>query len=56
MNTSPKPTKPLPVRISAEQVARVDRLRGMAPREKYVRYLLDKALDAEEPKAKKGGA
>jgi hypothetical protein len=46
-------TKPLPVRITAEQVERIDRLRGMVPREPYVRWLLERALKAEERKAAK---
>jgi hypothetical protein len=45
--------KPVPVRISAEQVARLDKLRGLVPREAYVRHLLDKALKAKERKATK---
>jgi hypothetical protein len=45
--------KSLPVRITAEQVARVDRLRGMVPRERFIRYLLDQALKSEERKAAK---
>lgn len=45
--------KPLPVRISPEQVARIDRLRGMVARERYVRHLLEQALKAEERKAAK---
>jgi hypothetical protein len=44
-------TKPLPVRIPPEMVARIDRLRPeLVPREAYVRDLLDKALKAEELK------
>ncbi len=34
-------------------VARLDRLRGLVPRETYVRALLEKSLAAEERKAKK---
>lgn len=46
--------KSLPVRITADQVARVDRLRGpLVPRERYIRWLLDRALAAEERKAAK---
>jgi hypothetical protein len=46
--------KPLPVRITAEQVERIDRLRGpLVPRERYVRWLLERALKAEERKAAK---
>lgn len=40
--------KPLPVRISADQVKRIDKLRGMVARERYVRHLLERALKAEE--------
>jgi len=46
-----KPTdrpKPLPVRLPRELVDRIDAVRGMAPRETFVRYLVDKALRAEE--------
>jgi hypothetical protein len=45
--------KPVPVRITPELVARIDALRGLVPREPYVRDLLDKALKAEERKAAK---
>jgi len=46
--------KPLPIRIPVEMVERIDRLRGdLIPRERYVRYLLDRALKAEERKAAK---
>lgn len=46
--------KSLPVRITAEQVARVDKLRGpLVPRERYIRWLLDRALAGEERKAAK---
>ena len=45
--------KPVPVRITPELVARIDALRGLVPREPYVRDLLDKALKAEERKAPK---
>jgi hypothetical protein len=34
-------------------VARIDNLRDLAPREAYVRRLLDRALKAEERKAAK---
>ena len=48
------PDKPLPVRLPAEMVARIDRLRPpLVPREAYVRDLLDKALKAQERKAAK---
>jgi hypothetical protein len=47
-------TKPLPVRIPPEMVARIDRLRDpLIPREAYIRDLLDKALAAREKKAAK---
>ena len=45
--------KPIPVRIPPEMVVRLDRLRGLVPRETYVRHLLDKALKAEERKVAK---
>jgi len=45
--------KPVPVRIPPEMVARIDRLRGLVPREAYVRDLIDKALTAQERKAAK---
>lgn len=46
--------KPLPVRIPAEMVARIDALKHpLVPREAYVRDLLDKALTAQERKAAK---
>jgi hypothetical protein len=46
-------TKPVPVRIPPEMVARIDALKGLVPREAYVRHLLDRALKAEERKAAK---
>ena len=46
--------KPLPVRIPAEMVARIDKLRpDLVPREAFVRKLLDQVLSAEERKAAK---
>jgi len=45
-------TKPLPVRIDAQQVARLDALRGYVPRETYVRLLLDEILTSKERQAK----
>ncbi len=48
-----KPDKPVPVRIPPEMVARIDRLRGLVPRETYVRDVLDKALKAQERKLEK---
>ena len=47
------PAKPVPVRIPAEMVVRIDRLRGLVPREAYVRDLLGKALKRQERKARK---
>jgi hypothetical protein len=41
-------TKPVPVRIRAEMVARPDRLRGLVPREAYASHRLAKAISAEE--------
>ncbi|MGI8712387.1 MAG: hypothetical protein ACR2NR_04245 [Solirubrobacteraceae bacterium] len=46
-------TRPVPVRIPPEMVARIDRLRGLVPREAYVRDLLDKALKTQERKPEK---
>ena len=45
--------KALPLRVPHELIERIDALRGMVPRERYLRYLLDKALKAEERKAAK---
>jgi hypothetical protein len=45
-------TTPLPVRIPADLINRIDRLRGLIPREAYVRDLLDRALKAEEQRQK----
>lgn len=46
--------KPVPVRIPAEMVARIDAVKGpLVPRERYVRELLERALRAEERKAAK---
>ena len=44
------PSKPVPVRIPSELVVRLDRQRGLVPREAYVRDLLDKALKRQERK------
>ena len=44
------PSKPVPVRIPPELVVRIDRQRGLVPREAYVRDLLDKALKRQERK------
>ena len=53
-NMPDEKAKSLPVRITAEQVERIDRLRGpLVPRERYVRWLLERALKAEERKAAK---
>ena len=50
----PTPTKPVPVRVPPELVARIDALKGeLVPREAYVRVLLTKAVEAEERKAAK---
>ena len=48
-------TKPLPIRIPAEMVNRIDKssVPHLAPREAYVRELLDKALRAEERAAER---
>jgi hypothetical protein len=51
--TSTSKDKPLPVRLPRDLVERIDEIRGMAPRETFVRYLLDKALTSEERKAKR---
>jgi len=45
--------KPLPIRVDRSQVKRIDRLRGLVPRERYVRDLLDKALTTRERKEAK---
>jgi hypothetical protein len=47
------PTKPVPIRVPPELVARIDVLRGLVPRETYVRDLLGRAVTAEERKAKR---
>ena len=46
-------TKAVPVRIPPEMVDRIDALRGLVPREAFVRDLLDKALKAAERKARR---
>ena len=49
--STPQKSKPVPVRIPPEMIARIDSLKPkLAPREAYVRQLLDKALTAEERK------
>ena len=47
------PTPKTHIRIDREQIERIDALRGMVARERYIRWLLDKALKAEERKAAK---
>ena len=43
--------KPVPVRLPPEMVARIDAVKNpLIPRVRYVRYLIDKALAAEENK------
>jgi hypothetical protein len=44
--------KQVAIRLTAEQVARIDRLRDLAPREPFVRRLVDEALATRE-KAKR---
>ena len=51
--TAPRSTKPLPIRIPRDLVERIDRLRGLVPREAYVRDVLDRAIKAEECKARR---
>jgi hypothetical protein len=51
--TAPRSTKPLPIRIPRDLVERIDRLRGLVPREAYVRDVLDRAIKAEEHKARR---
>jgi hypothetical protein len=44
--------KPFPVRIDPDQLRRIDRLRGLVPRQAYIReVLLEKAIKVEEKKA-----
>jgi hypothetical protein len=50
------PTKPIPVRIPPEMVLRLDRLRGLVPREAYVRHLLDQAIAQEEKTTARRGS
>ena len=52
--TKPSP-KSLLVRVPYPLVDRIDALRGLVPRERYIRHLLEQAITAEERKAKKGG-
>ena len=51
MTDQHKHSKPLPVRISPELLDRVDAVRGMVPRETYIRHLLGLALAQVEPDA-----
>lgn len=48
-------TKPVPVRIPAEMVARLDRLHGLVPREGYASRPLEKAISAEERRTRRRG-
>lgn len=52
MPTDPK-SKPLPVRVPRDLIARIDALRGLVPRETYIRDLLGRSIAAEERKAAK---
>jgi hypothetical protein len=47
------PTPTIPVRIPRELADRIDRLRGLAPREAWVRDRLEKLVAAEERKQAK---
>lgn len=47
-------TKPVPVRIPAETVARLDRLPGLMPRA-YASHTLEKAISAEEGRTRRRG-
>jgi hypothetical protein len=50
-NVPQEKPKALPVRITADMIARIDKLRDpLVPRERYVRWLLDRALKNEERK------
>jgi hypothetical protein len=49
----PEKEKPLPIRIPRDLIERVDRLRELVPRETYVRHLLERAVAAQERKAKR---
>jgi hypothetical protein len=50
---SPPRVKPLPVRLPAELVERIDRVKDPdATREKFVRRLIDEALTARARKAR----
>lgn len=53
MSTAQQKRKPLPVRLPGELVERIDKLRGLVPRETYVRELLGKAVATEERNATK---
>jgi hypothetical protein len=41
---NPRPNKPVPVRLPADLCRRIDAVRGLVPREAFVRQLLDNAL------------
>jgi predicted DNA binding CopG/RHH family protein len=43
-------TAPVNVRVPPELLTRIDALRGMVPRERFIRHLLDQALSAQEKK------
>ena len=47
-------TKPVPLRIPAEMVARLDRLHGLVPRA-YASHPLEKAISAEERRTRRRG-
>lgn len=52
--TTNQTAKAVPVRIPPEMVARIDQLRGLVPRETYIRVaLLEPAIEAAEKKEKK---
>jgi hypothetical protein len=53
----PSHTKPLPVRIPIRARLRIDRLRGLAPRETCIReVLLPRAIEAGERRVRIVGA
>lgn len=52
MAPTTRPSKPVPVRIPAEMVARIDAVKDpLIPREAFVRALIEKALQPLERKA-----
>jgi hypothetical protein len=53
VTTPPTSKKPLPVRIPRELIERIDRLRGLIPREAYIRDVLDRAIKTEERNTKR---